>query len=230
MFWFTAYGLFNFLAGKPILPHGTGVVAGILSGPWIGLWYIPFGIVFIFLSATALSITSRVDRRQASIVWITLGFVLLAAAYEIRRAHYLSAPYAQWLHASPAIFFGLGINRARSAGWRFYFVTLAATSVTLIFFQSALLVPPDPGLLVPYATAFLLLTLTTAHAPILERIPTQTVVPLCFGAYISHGIFVPFALRLAPEDHRYIAFLLVALGAFGSTFIARRTKILRRVF
>ena len=48
LIWFAYYGAINLVLQKSVIPLNNGLIAGVLSGPRIHLWYLPF-IFFVLI-------------------------------------------------------------------------------------------------------------------------------------------------------------------------------------
>ncbi|RQP23694.1 acyltransferase family protein [Piscinibacter terrae] len=104
-FWFAIYGAWNVWQGQAIVPLEHGVAAGIMAGPSIHLWYLPF----VFLVLIALDfIKAHIPARALALAAGALALVNLATAPWWRPItltwHY---PLLQWADAAGPVLVGV---------------------------------------------------------------------------------------------------------------------------
>ena len=102
--WFLFYGCNNFLTEKPIINTGNGLLAGILTGTHIHLWYLPF----IFFSLVLFDFLKKFfSVKKIGYSAAIIAFISLVSVFFWREfTNSLGAPWAQYLHALPAVFIG----------------------------------------------------------------------------------------------------------------------------
>jgi hypothetical protein len=104
LFWCLFYGFINLLIAKPFIDTNNGLLAGILTGPRIHLWYIPFICITL--------ISFDLIKKNISVLLIgyasaLIAFISLITVFLWRDpANSLGTPWAQHFHAFPAIFIG----------------------------------------------------------------------------------------------------------------------------
>ena len=104
-FWCAVYVGLNVFRGVPAIPMDGGLVAGVLAGPSIHLWYMPF----IFMCLLALDvIKSHLSQSCIAIGSGVAAFLILSTVSLWRPISMeLILPLPQWAHASAAIFIGV---------------------------------------------------------------------------------------------------------------------------
>lgn len=104
-FWCAVYAGLNIFRGVPAIPLDGGLVAGVLAGPSIHLWYMPF----IFMCLLALDvIKSHLSQSCVAIGSGVAAFLILSTVSLWRPMSMgLILPLPQWVHASAAIFIGV---------------------------------------------------------------------------------------------------------------------------
>lgn len=104
MSWFLIYLLFNFMAGRSLVWRNdfAGVV---LVGPSIHLWFVPFLFCCLFL----FEFLRRNFDIRVFTVMISFSAIFLLAFSFLWRGVSLAAgyPYAQYMHALPAVLIGI---------------------------------------------------------------------------------------------------------------------------
>jgi len=105
MFWFAIYGALNLRQGDSFIPLQNGVAAGIMAGPSIHLWYLPF--VFLVLVALDL-VKAHTPARALAYSAGTLALVNVATAPWWRPVT-LTWPYPllQWADAIGPVLVGV---------------------------------------------------------------------------------------------------------------------------
>ena len=188
--WFLFYGSFNLATGRALIPLEGGVVAGVLAGPSIHLWYLPF----IFGTLTLLApLTARVDKQR--LAWVSaLAFLLLFVSLPFWRRWSLGLvlPLPQYLHASGGVlaglFFGCAPQLKTAVRWRLTAAMLLAVASVL----------PFEGIGLPY-----LIGITVSAAVLLSPRSLVTGVDFSEPAACTLGIYLlhPFLLGVAHKYH-----------------------------
>lgn len=183
MIWFAIYGAVNSLAGKPLVDSSNGLVAGILAGTRIHLWYLPYMFV-------ALIIFDALRRHMAE-NYIAIGSAIFAifAFISVPYWHQISIlngyPYAQYAHALPGLFIGV---------FYLYYLKLPSVisrSLLIIIFLLAYLRIPYEGIGIPY-------TLGICAGYVIVSRSAESKVPKFLGALgkYSFGIYFIHVLSL----------------------------------
>ena len=102
--WFIIYGAVNVVAHKSIVPLNNGFIAGVLAGPSIHLWYVPFLFVCLTLFDFVRHYASgpSIAWSSATLAIITLGSTAVWLLGSIQ----LGYPIVQYAHAAAGIFLG----------------------------------------------------------------------------------------------------------------------------
>lgn len=213
VFWFAVYGLLNVIKGKPILVEAD--VLGVFAGTSIHLWFLPFMFV-------VLLVLNRLKMQSFELPLFV--FALLAGVATVATSPLWQdmtvlerAPLAQWVHALPAVFFGICIGLSQHSRTRS--VAVVAGVITAL----ALIWSREEPLFSPIAYTLGLLSLLIAQA-----IPTRwtagiNVRPLSdcmMGVYLMH----PIGLYIFGQVYGH-GTMRTALSAFLATVIA--TMIVR---
>lgn len=207
IFWFAIYGLANVLGGRAFVPLGKGWLAGVLAGPSIHLWFMPF----IFGCLVVLDAVNRHLPRKAIALSSAALAILVLAGTPLWRPYSLEfgAPVAQYLHALAAVFIGtflLYFDAPRKELSWFLLVAMLLIANEMV---------PYPGVGIPYligiALAFVLASRISAWSLPINVTPLSK---CTLGIYFVHvlllktvaksglarGVFVPlaaFALSIA---------------------------------
>ncbi|MCC6233624.1 MAG: acyltransferase family protein [Verrucomicrobiales bacterium] len=222
--WFVIYATANLAFHKPVIPTEAGLLAGVLAGPWIGLWFLPFAFLTGLLIFPMARCVAGSARPQGSGWW--LGATACAAATIpvvslLRDAVILPAPWAQWLQASPSLPLGLALGLAQTAApevrqTRIQVVTGAA------LVASALVAPFALGM----ALAYSLGVLATSFALLRPRkLPAWvgTASGLCLGVYLVHGLVISALKRIpAISSHVLPWFAGTVIVSFALIWVLRR--------
>lgn len=129
--WFIIYGALNVLTHKSIIPLDNGIIAGILSGPNIHLWYMPFIFICLTLFDVVRNYASSTSIACAS---ATLAIIVLGATAVWRfESIQLGYPLAQYAHALAGIFLGVffsyfGVLPRRIGAFLLLIIIVAAAS------------------------------------------------------------------------------------------------------
>lgn len=140
--WFLMYGAKNALTHKPIIPTDNGIIAGILTGPSIHLWYMPFifACLILFDSVRKYASSASIAWASAALTIVVLGSTALWRQVSIQ----LGCPIAQYAHASAGI----------SLGAFFAFIGAfpgrTAALLLVMIFAAALSAIPFEGVGIPY--------------------------------------------------------------------------------
>lgn len=210
LFWFALYGALNLARGAPVLPSGEGTLAALLSGPSIHLWYMPF----IFVSLSALDAARRHLPRRAIALASALIALSILASTPLWRPYSLDLgqPWAQYAHASAAIFIGAFLlhfdTLPKTAGW----------PLLLLMCGGAALMTPYPGVGLPYMAALALgcFLASDVRAPTLP-IDVTPLSECTLGIYFIHVLFLRGLVKFGLAHGAGVpvgAFFLSALTVF----------------
>ncbi len=103
LLWSIFYGLLEFVMNDRIYPDGYSLVQKLLATPSIHLWYLPFifGVLVLLDGLKAL-----LSKSILCMVSAFAAIVLILSASEWRSVDF-STPYAQYMHALPAVCLGV---------------------------------------------------------------------------------------------------------------------------
>ena len=225
--WFLAYACFNRLKGDEWFPDSEGFLANVLTGPWIGLWFLPF----IFLVSPLVYRLEWLSRRGNQGIWIgafglSASLVLMSAA--LWPAGSFGPPFDQWIQVAAAVPFGLAFGKAlgvRHPIRSTWLVSLAVAGLA----ACGLVRDESPSLATSYAVALALVTIGFTWT---LRVPSWFVMlgSLCLGVYLVHPFFISAIGRLAPvREAVWIYFPAVAAASFVAVACMRRNRLLARI-
>lgn len=213
--WFLAYGALNILAHKPALPNGFGI-GSVLAGTSIHLWFLPA----IFIVLVILNILKK-HANPPLLFWVSLVITAVSLlTFPIWRPVLDPGfpPYAQWLHAAPAVFIGMAlglVNHVKHGK--------LIANVTLLISAAVLLTYNLPGVSITYGVATIAtIAVVQFGARIMpNRWNVQSLASCTLGIYLTHMFWVRIFNRITgPET------FATAIGAFvlalGSVWIARK--------
>lgn len=224
--WFVIYGLLNWVSGKNIFPHSSGVVANLATGPWIGLWYLPFSFVSAGVVYAGVRLFGRFSVKVQLLSWLAFSMVAIVVASKIRSSTSLVAPWAQYLQAAPSIPVGFAFASAvvqrpcsrRRLALLEGGLLLACGSVCLM----------DRALSISYGLGSVLVAVGFAFGRRLTW-PIGAVSSLCLGVYLVHGA-VMSGFKLTPiAQQPLLWFFLTVAGSFALVVLMRRVPILSKI-
>lgn len=214
LIWFLCYGALNLAMRRPLVPMENGVLAGVLGGSSIHLWYMPF-IFFCLLAHDYL--------RAALPEWILAYasvalacLVLLTAGLWRPESMELGAPWAQYAHGAAAVLMGIFF------GSQSHLPRMHALVSGIALALSMLTVIPVNGMGLPYLAgniAFLALTTSNIRLPAelsLARLSRYTL-----GAYFVH-ILVLAVNRKLHFSTGIAEAVIVVLASFVFAIVAWR--------
>lgn len=226
--WFALYSAANLLRGREWFPWSEGMAANLLTGPWIGLWFLPF----VWLMSPVVFLLTRWTAPgppEASIpLLLTLAGLLLLIAAWLPLLRPIPTPWAQWLHAAPTVPLALALRYTR------------ATDTTTSPCRPAVVMAVWLGICLPIlwiqpetATSHALGAAACAAAfgttlplpPAITRLGA-----LCLGVYLIHPA-VMAALKYFPplRSHPIGLFAAAVPTCFGLVHLLRHVRWLRPV-
>lgn len=131
LIWSVVYALLRVARDLPVFEPSAGWAGRLLATPSIHLWYLPFIFIAIILIDR---LKGWVPKREFGIAAGVLCALMLAASPWWRQ-HPLGIPWAQYIHAWPAVCFGvfLGCHRALSTRKRLLILLLVAAALGYTF-------------------------------------------------------------------------------------------------
>jgi surface polysaccharide O-acyltransferase-like enzyme len=183
--WAALYGFLRFVRRQPVISLKNGLAAGILSGPSIHLWYLPF----IFMVLVALDVA----KTRVSLSLLCYSGAILAVLTFISSGEWIGAslragyPWAQYSYAAAGIFTGMYLMGVRAINRQHRIPLL------LLILLSAAAAIPLSGIGLSYligiaACAPVLLS----PAPMLA-VDIRPVSQCSFGIYLIHPLILMVA-------------------------------------
>lgn len=176
--WMVLYAVFNVVRGRPAVPLDNGVMAGVLIGSGVHLWFLPF--MAAFLSAVYLA------RRRLSLAQIagaaSVLLVLAVAMFVWWRPWSISigVPVAQYAQALPAALLGAAWGALkfpeRHRVWGLGLLALIAASALI----------PQPGGTAYTIGAIAVAIALTRPARDAVRANISRISGAMFGVYLIH--------------------------------------------
>ncbi len=234
--WFGIYAAFNVARGLPALPLEHGLLAGVLAGPSIHLWYLPF--VFGALLAVDVLRAHLALRTLAGAAFVLALAVMASAPWWRPATLGLSYPALQWADAlAPALagawVLGAGLWPRRVAlgmagalvltatglaafEWvgTPYAVGLAASLFVLLRLPGPALAPMAPPTSPSTSTST---STSTSWAPKLAPLTD-----CAFGIYLSHSLVYALLLQHSPALSARAMPVAVFALAWAATWALRR--------
>lgn len=211
LIWSVIYGGLKYLNGSSIFPDHSGFLRALLITPSIHLWYLPF----IFFCVVLIDWGKLVLSHNAMAILAVLSSALLLLSSSVWREFDVASPLAQYLHALPAIFWGifLGQNHLLADKLRLALI-IPFFIVLLIVFAMGI-----SGVSVTYSLGILLTSILLMNKSyITEHAFIAELSKLTLGIYLSH-VALLFAFRqlgltnaLLPIVSFFVSALLVFLG------------------
>jgi hypothetical protein len=212
--WFVIYGANNLLSHASIIPMNNGIIEGILAGPNIHLWYMPF----IFVCLTLFDVV-RKYASSTSIAWAsaTLTALVLASTPVWRHSSMaLGCPLPQYAHAVAGVLLGVFLayvtGLPRKLGM---FLLLIITAADLsVFHYEGIGIPYLIGIVVGCILAFRLLEKVI-------KIDVTALSECSLGIYLLHPLLVGIF-----QQHHLVSAMLMPVTVFSSAafliFMLRR--------
>jgi surface polysaccharide O-acyltransferase-like enzyme len=217
--WFGLYAAFNVARGLPALSLEHGLPAGILAGPSIHLWYLPF--VFMVLAGLDL-LRAHIAPRTLSAAAFGLALALLATAPGWRPVTLsLIYPALQWADALAPVLVGVFALGARDGCWPR--PVARAMAAVLVLAAAVLVVFEWVG--TPYAVglaASLFVLLRTPRSAPAWAVKFAPVTDCAFGIYLSHSLVFALLLAHGPELSADALPLAIFAVALAGTWALRR--------
>lgn len=179
VFWFVVYAALNVARGRHSVPTEGGAIAGILSGPSIHLWYMPF----VFLCLVTLDVLrTRLSGTTLSLAGAGLALLILATTPLWRMPSLaLAAPLPQWMHAAPAVLAGFFLLHRR------HLPRLLAATLLLGLFLGTFGTLPWDGVGLPYLIGLTAVALVARDRPdALARLDLRPLSESTLGIYFVH--------------------------------------------
>lgn len=184
--WFVFYGAINLLLQKPLVPLHNGLIAGLLAGPRIHLWYLPFVFfVLILMDAIKPRINLSILAYSGAVLAIV---ILMTSGLWCESIIRLGQPWAQYAHAVPSIFVGVFFLGFHAINKKFSIPLLM-----LMLLASAYKPQSD---FYAYTIGIFAFSLLLLQIPIPAIIDVRPVSQLSLGIYLLHPFLILMARRL----------------------------------
>lgn len=225
--WFVIYGLLNLVRGKTLFPYSSGIVADLLTGPWIGLWYLPFSFASACVVYGAVKLLRRVPLNIQVVSYFLVSILSLVLVSRVRTSTLLLAPWAQFLQAAPSVPIGFAFIAALEFLPKSFWMLLVLQGVLLM--TCGYVHGTDPGLAVSYGLGTLLVSAGFAFEHRLT-LPVGVGSSLCMGVYLIHGVVIS-SFKLVPwvTQHYFIWFVLTVFVSFMAVALMRRMPNLGKI-
>ena len=228
VFWFAFYGMVNIAKGKAMIPCHGGIAASVLTGTWVGLWYLPFILITSLVVFGLARVSVKWNPLVNAAYFLGIGVAMLMYIPQVSCSWWKGEPWWQWLHVLPAIPLGMGMysvlkttGRTRTAAM----VTFLAVSETacLVLAGSARDVAVTNGV------ALLAVSVGFMIPWRLPRVITR-LGGLCLGVYLMHAVFLSAlkTLPLAGNSPSVLLAMTVVLS-FAATSVMRRNRWLIKI-
>lgn len=190
LIWFVIYASVNALSGKPIIAMEHGLAAGIMAGPSIHLWYVPF----IFICLVTLDLVR--NRAPGLLLSMTCGTLATAVIASTSLWRYPSLemgyPLAQWTFSLAAVLFGAFLLYSNHAP------TPARIILVFSFLICAYWMIPYRNIGLPYFLGSIASVVVTSKKfanflPFDITYLSQNT----FGIYLSHMLFVNLLVKVS---------------------------------
>ena len=214
--WFVIYGALNVLAHKPLISLNNGIIAGILSGPRIHLWYMPFIFICLILHDFIRNYASSISIAWSSAILAIV--VLSSTAIWRHESIQLGYPIPQYAHASAGIFLGVFFSYfseiSKKMGISLLLITIAAAASAI----------PYGGVGIPY-----LIGIVAGCVVVFQPFARISTINFSFmsqctlGIYFVHIIFLATIKKLNAD-----AGIFLPVAAFFLSFLT--IHLIRRLF
>lgn len=204
--WFVIYGAVNVIVGKPVVPLNNGIIAGILTGPSVHLWYLPFLFSCLFVFDLA---KKRIPSLLLASISAALTILIVSSAPLWRSKSFeLGYPLAQYMHASAGIFLGIFFSKFHELPYKILFL--------LFIFAASILTIPLSGIGIPYLIGVTAgCTLVFLDGKNLFNFQFEPLSQYMFGVYLIH----PLLIRLLNQLPSTKGYWIPIIAFFSSTYI-----------
>lgn len=202
LFWSIIYGFLNLAKGHKFLGVADSMTATIFTGTYIHLWYLPFLFICgLIVSPVVIFIRHWRNTMGVMLVAIIVSDLGLVLSSILRSAVH-SAPWAEWLHAFPAVIIGssawLILNshidqHTKNILYSILLITVSIISILTIAWQR------QCGLGIPYllGTFIAMLSLRFNTMPLLF---VRQFSDLTMGIYLIHAFVISIIHKFALVD------------------------------
>lgn len=229
LFWFGFYGLFNLAKGKELFPYSEGITANILTGTWVGLWYLPFILIASPVVFALARVTAGWNAHGQAAAFLCLGVTMQVLLPQANGSGKGWVPWGQWLHALPAIPIGLGLfgvlRTKVDNRWVVTCVYLAVVEAVCLA-----LMHTNRNIAIPYGVAVAVVSVGFLIPSRLPH-PMTRLGELCLGVYLVHSAIISVLKNLSTlMDDPWVLFAAGVVLSFMVTSLMRRNRWLAKVF
>jgi surface polysaccharide O-acyltransferase-like enzyme len=205
LFWYFLYALIALLDGSLQKIFDGSASALLLVGPAVHLWYLPFlsGIVAV------APIMAKALRQPAALAFVGAAFLSAMGLVDFWRAWSLDlgVPWAQYIHALPAVFLGFVFAGMRESQLR---VRLLVVGVALLCTVLAL---HSDGVGVPYFVGLALAATILLPWPQNGWVDKVSILSkYMMGVYLIHPVIIRVLRRLLALQDLWLAVAGFALA------------------
>lgn len=226
--WFVIYGILNRVKGAEWFPFSEGVLMNILTGPWIGLWYLPFILIIAPLVFGLSRLASRLRNGLRVLVPALSGAVVLWASSLFRNTGAVYVPIDQWIQIAAAIPLGIAIGFSLVVPFQERGKCLLGV-VGLVVATCFMLFEIDRGMAISFGLAIPGVVMGFRFSPSLHP-AIKAAAELCMGVYLIHAIVIGF-MKSTPAKGlgTPMQIGIVAIVSFALVFLFRKNKMLRSI-
>ncbi len=217
--WFGIYLTLGIATGKLRLSTDLARLDFLLTGPWVGLWFLPFAIGVSITSSLIYKIPKRIN----IFICITLAIISLPAAYVIRTMN-VGSPWSQWIHAAPAIPIGWLMASVKNSKHQ----TNAGFSLIILLCSYAFIFDQDKGLTLPHLIGSSLSILAILYPLPCPRV-LRNAAPTLLGVYLIHGGIISIIVSLTITRDAYILFGITSITSISTIYLMRTLKPLKLI-
>ena len=211
--WSAFFAAINVFRGYPPFPKGNSWLAAVLIGPSVHLWYLPFAMLASIASAFAGQLLTCRSRSVLGLSFTVIGLLLVGTLRAEHEA--LSYPWAQYIHALPAVFLGWALAGMKGEQFRVRIAALCLVALAIL-----------PGLFLsgyglPYLIGLLLAAPLVFPELVAIGIPFNRLSQYTFGIYLVHPFFIPVVRRLGLSGE-WVGLPLALALSLGLVALLRR--------
>lgn len=212
--WTIFYGIINMLLKNPFFgENSVPLLFLFMRGSSLHLWYLPFTILITMVISQLMRIEGELGKLYSNLFFFSTLICILFSI--LIRSHFqesIPAPFAQWIHALPAVAMGLFYgSQVLSSEWQ----KLLATFAFSILFVIAILLG-DKGFGIPYLIGTIL-TVSCLHFKNIKIPFSIWLGSLSFGIYLIHFFIfmvlekIGLSSKVHPWFFGLIAFIISAV-------------------
>lgn len=227
LFWSFIYGFLNLAKGRKFIGISDSILATLLTGTYIHLWYLPF----MFICSLALSLALPVIRNVNNIKAVMIGAIFVSGisliTSSIFRSEVHSTPFAEWLHAVPAVVIGssasilMKSNMSQRTINMMYLILILMTSIISLYI---IILERQNGLGIPYLIGTIIslasIRINSKPLPYVQRFSDLTM-----GIYLIHPLLISIIHRFFLVDFPAIVAFASLIASTAIIFFIRSIKV-----